>query len=195
MNTRRINEAIAALHGGGNNRHVVKEPGDTPADGGIPMEMLQERTEDDWGLWKVVPSKISRADVEATFGEYGVVPPEECIAYYLADCHLVDQVAAYGGAGAFIIPIPSDDPLGPLREYLAAWASLMALGYVPLGEYGDGYGPICLKQSTGTVVWFDHERLHPMPELKASALGAIEQPLHVSVAEYYAEVLGMKQTS
>ena len=166
-----------------------------PEDDGIPPEMLLERLEDDWGVWKIVPSKLNRKDIEDVFSAHGVSAPEECIQYFLADCHLIDQVQAYGENGASIIPIPSDNALGPLDEFLDSWAPLIALGYVPLGQYGDSYGPICLKQSNHKVIWVDHERLHSLTSLDADAVAALEQPLHESVSKYYAEVLGMNQST
>lgn len=189
MDTSSINSAIKCLVRNGYNVGVIKDAGCDTDDSGIPSEMLDSELEDDWGTWKVVPSKLTRNDVLSIFTEFGVSPPDELIAYFLADCHLIDQVGSYGEQGAMPIPIPSGNPLGPLRAYLAAWQPLIPSGYLPLCDYGDGWGPICYNFSNSAVIWFDHEQLHSLsrpPTL--TSLQSIERPLHSSLSDFFNEL-------
>ena len=189
MDTSSINSAIKCLVRNGYNVGVIKDASCEIDDSGIPSEMVDTELEDDWGTWKVVPSKVTSKDVVSVFAEFGVSPPDQLLAYFLADCHLIDQVASYGEQGAMPIPIPSDNPLGPLRAYLAAWQPLIPSGYLPLCDYGDGWGPICYKLSNSSVIWFDHEQLHSLSgPIPLTSLQSIERPLHSNLSDFFNEL-------
>ena len=58
---------------------------------------------------------------------------------------------------------PVEKPLKPIRELMKGWQPLIAAGYIPFAEWGDGWGPMCfdsVKRSPDgdcPVVWMDHE--------------------------------------
>jgi len=141
------------------------------------------------------------------FNEYGVKPPKPLIEYLKSDFHLIDQVNNEERMTS-LPHIPSDNPLGPMKELLEAWRPLITAGYIPIAEMEDGWGPICYKQSDGSITWFDHELLANLwylrppsfsqkiirrffpSERPPSTLTELEQPLSDDIDKFYRDTLG-----
>jgi len=180
-------ELLAAfVDANGHGRFPAKEEPFDPEDGGVPPAMWDGDPDGDGIVrWKSVPSGIDDAQLDALEEEYGVRFPS-ALRQYLT-------YAAILNVEKFLLPnVPSDNPLGPLTAGMDAWKPLIAAGFLPYGEYGDGYGPVCFDSQredgdAGRIVWFDHEELIALGEDLASdrdRLLPIAKPLFSSFEDH-----------
>ena len=83
-----------------------------------------------------------------------------------------------------------------LRKEIGAWQPLLAAGFVPFAEWGDGWGPMCFdglrRAADGDcpVVWIDHERLARLGKAMGEREAVLPwvQPLYDSCREFLADV-------
>lgn len=169
---------------------VAKEPPFEAVDGGAPPEMWKgQPDEEGWVEWTMLPSTVGDDDLDNLEREYGVTLPALLRAYFKTYFHMFDQVK--GPGFTFFIPVlPSDAPLKSFRQWLTAWRPLLSAGYLPVGTYEDGWGPICLDLASSPTdppaVWFDHEELFNLGEGSASQrnlLAPLQRPLFSSFRE------------
>lgn len=92
------------------------------------------------------------------FNGYGITPPQTLVEYMKAGFHLIGEVVNEERTISFP-ELQSDNPFKQMKMMLEAWDFLVKAGYIPIADTEDGWGPICYKQSDGSVVWFDHEEL------------------------------------
>jgi hypothetical protein len=128
---------------------------------GVPDEMRRgEWQQDDWVDWKLVPSRLTEADVTALEAELPFrLPPlfrAFLVTYFVLDMDF----------GEFSLPqLPSDDPLVEVRRYLLQ-PQLWRIGYAQFagGTCGD---PVCFDLHSPTpdgdfpVVAINHDRIVP----------------------------------
>jgi hypothetical protein len=188
-------------------RSVAKNLSYGPESGGVPPEMFNgDVDEDGWVEWKIIPSTLSETDIVAFFNGYGITPPQTLVEYMKADFHLIDQVLSEK-MDISLPEIASDNPFKKMKMMLEAWDFLVKAGYIPIAEMGDGWGPICYKQSNGSVVWFDHDELPslyapPKPSILTKFVKSLfkvqdtpitaeslEKPLYNSLDEFYEDAL------
>ncbi len=136
-----------------------------PEDGGAVPEMRVGNVDAEGGVgWRVLPSRLSAADVSTVEREFDLSLPLELKAYLLARTHLFDQVdSRKHGQLVLLCHTPFQAPLRPFRRALEAWRPITKAGYLPFAEWGDGWGPMCLDVGAAAagadeapVVWFDH---------------------------------------
>lgn len=172
-----------------------------PADG-VPLTMRAgEIDADGWVEWRVRPSTLGDDDVDRLEAEYRVQFPPAFRAFFQARFHLFDQVHSRRHDQLVLMPsVPEDDPLGPIRGSLAAWRPLIAAGYIPFAEWGDGWGPMCFdadrRDNDGDcpIVWLDHEALHalgPDGYEGRETLVPLARPLYASCREFLLDVFGV----
>ena len=178
---------------------------DEDDDAGVPRSMqVGPVNADGWVAWQMLPSTLTEGDVAAVEAAFGVAFPPVFRAYLLARFHLFDQVrSATHGQLVLMTDVPSRGGLAPLRALLRAWRPLIAAGYVPFAEWGDGWGPMCFdvrrRADDGDcpVVWLDHERLVPLGEAmrQRAAVEPWAQPLYGSCRAFLADVFGRAGTA
>ncbi|HYE20031.1 MAG TPA: SMI1/KNR4 family protein [Tepidisphaeraceae bacterium] len=172
-----------------------------PRGAGVPPEMhAGPVNEHGWVEWRMLPTTLTDADVVAVEREFGVTFPPLFRAYLLARLQLFRQVGSdRHDQPVLMTHLPSDRPLGPLRDLLTAWRPLIDARYVPFAEWGDGWGPMCFDaQARGAdgdcpVVWLDHERVIPMGEdavRRREAMEPLARPLYGSFREFLIDVFG-----
>ena len=80
---------------------------------------------------------------------------------------------------------------------MRAWEPVIAAGYVPFAEWGDGWGPMCFdterRAADGDcpIVWMDHEVLVPIGEERwrvRKKVLPLAQPLYDSCRELLIDV-------
>lgn len=65
----------------------------------------------------------------------------------------------------YLPEMPSDLPLKQIEFQLDVWKPLVDVGYIPFGDYEDGWGPVCFdimnrnENDDCPIIWFDHEEL------------------------------------
>jgi hypothetical protein len=173
-----------------------------PEDAGV-LPAMQEGAIDDegWVKWKLMPATARRDDLDALEAETGLRFPTMLKAYFLARCHLFDQLHAHehGDHLVFSLAVPHSQPLEPWRELLRDWSPLLAAGLLPVGQWGDGWGPIVVDlgqadvaPDDAPVLWFDHEQLFPLldgPTLERAALEPLRRPLYTNAADFVRDIL------
>lgn len=171
-------------------KDVAKDPPFAPEDGGVPREMWNGEVDPEgWVEWKMIESTITENDFSELEREFGHPIPAGVREYFLVPFfHVVDQVN--NGETLFFLPgMPADNPFGHFSRLVLGWRPLLEFGYFPFAEYQDGWGPICLKESDGTIVWFDHEEVVVDPStLTASFLAEREKPLSQSLMSFWTTV-------
>lgn len=170
-----------------------------------PLEIRGERlSTPDWVACRVLPSALAFPDVVALEQELGIQFPPMFRAYLLARFHLFDQVHAHHHNHQISWPpIPSRDSFRAVREYIRGWQTLIAAGYIPFAEWGDGWGPMCFdtarREPDGEcpVVWMDHELLHHIgPEACGNRANVepLARPLYASSRELILDVFTVPPT-
>ncbi|MEC7518612.1 MAG: SMI1/KNR4 family protein [Myxococcota bacterium] len=142
-----------------------------PEDAGVPPEMQVGPVDPEgWVEWGVRPSAVEARDLDALEADLGCALPTQLKAYLTSRAHLFEQVHSkrYGQL-IMLPPLPTREPLRAFRALLTGWLPLVRAGYLPFGEWGDGWGPMCIdlggvNADDGPVVWFDHERLISLGE-------------------------------
>jgi hypothetical protein len=166
---------------------------------GVPPQMWAgEVDEDGWVNWRMLPATVSADDVDLLERGLDLVLPVHLRAYLMARSHFFEETHShrYGGQqdrryGQLLsLPrTPSVNPLAAFRDVHDSWAFLRNGGYLPFGDWGDGWGPLCLdllaepgRIEDAPVVWFDHEVLtfSDSTTRERSALEPLAQPLYES---------------
>lgn len=160
-----LDRLYAAMSPGG----VQLEPLVDPEDRGVPPEMADGEVQPDGNVrWTMLPGTLGRdalAALEARTGSW----PDALVGWLLARHHLFDQLRT----SRHLVTLPSTPVHAPLRdveENLESWAPLVEAGWLPIGDFDAGAGPLCLDLRAPTadgdapVVWFDHEELFAIEE-------------------------------
>jgi len=132
-------------------------------DSGVPREMQGgDPDEEGYVEWKIIPSKINELEIRDLEKEYNIQFPDIYKAYLLSYCHLGLSIKI-GDRHVFLPEIPSDYPLKEIKSQLNNWRPLVNAGFIPFGEYEDGWGPVCFdaksKNNDYSIIWFEHEEL------------------------------------
>jgi hypothetical protein len=108
--------------------------------GGVPADMFDGDVNDEgWVAWRIIPSTLVRADVAQLEDEYSVHLPPLFHAYLLAGFQLFDQSHSSKHDQLILnTPVPSRDPLAPLRREISGWQPLTEASFIPFAEWGDG---------------------------------------------------------
>jgi len=167
---------------------VAKEEPFDPGDGGIPPEMwASDVNENGWVKWKLLESTLSEADTNELGTEYQITLPPQLREYLLSPFHCIDQIN--NGVRLTSLPsLPCDNPLKEIRKEWDTWKPLLQVGYIPVAEMEDGWGPVCFDSKNGTVVWFDHEELFRLDSESThytDELVKLRKPLHKDLDEFY----------
>jgi len=181
-------------------RHDVAR--EDPDDSGVPEDMHDGPVDDDGGVhWKVLPSVVGphhMRQLEQRLRSTGV--PLWLAAYAAARAHCFDQVQAQShGRHQVLLPdTPTLDPLRELFRLLDGWSALLDAGLVPVAQWGDGYGPVCVDMGAnpgatdGPVVWLDHEPLIHDLGLEGMSqrvrVMPLAQPLYPGMREFLTDI-------
>ena len=153
---------------------------------------------DGWVEWRMLPSRLTLADLLALEGELGVAVPTMLAAYLLARSHLFDQAhSRKHGQLVGLSAVPVQAPLRPFRRALKASPNVVRAGYVPFGSWGDGWGPLCIdvgafgaRVDDGPIVWFDHETAPLVEAAARDVMVGHAQPVSESFAAFVEDVFG-----
>jgi hypothetical protein len=163
-----------------------KPPYDTE-DGGVPSEMFASKiSKSGWVKWKFLESNLDENDIESLENEYAINFPALFRAYLTARFQLFGDIRK-GEYYLFLPSVPIDNPFGELRQYIDGWRYLIKYGFVPFGEFQDGWGAICFDtrnavgQSDCPVVWFDHELVRE--QMNAEQIESLAKPVFGSFKE------------
>jgi len=134
--------------------------------GDVPPEMRVGEV-DHWGWveWRVMPSAVTPADVDALEEEIGHTLPPSFRAYLMARAHLLDFGTRRFNNQLLLFGLPTRDPLGGLRDLLGECPAFLRAGLIPFGDFGDGWGPLCFDthrrgpDGECPILWLDHEDL------------------------------------
>ena len=168
---------------------------------GVPPDMqIGEVDEEGWVAWRVMASRVTEADLDAWEDHIGVSLPMWFRAYLGARAHIYDQLHAMSHKKQLIFmpATPTHDPLSEIRGLVEAWRPLLEAGYLPVAQWGDGWGPMCLDLRAGRpdeddfpIVWFDHEILGPLgPDTcrDRDAIAGHGEPLYASYRDFIHDV-------
>ena len=172
-----------------------------PEDFGVPQEMqIGEVDAEGWVEWRVLPSTLTKADVEAVEKDFNVQFPPQFRAYLSARFQLFNQVYSRRyDQQILMVDTPAGRPLRPLRDLLNSWQQLLDTGFIPFAQWGDGWGPMCFDSAKRgadgdcPVVWMDHEALIPLgPEQcrRRESVLPLAQFLYGSCREFLIDVFG-----
>jgi hypothetical protein len=170
-----------------------------PADWGVPPDMVAGPVDaEGWVPWKLLPSTVTGADVAALEREFGVTFPPLFRAYLMARFHLFDQVGSRRhGRSASLPTTRSHDPFRTIRNLLTGCRELIPAGYIPFGQWGDGWGPLCFDAARRAadgdcpVVWMEHEELVPLAPEEVGRREVVEplaEPLYDSCRDLLLDV-------
>ncbi len=79
------------------------------------------------------------------------------------------------------------------------WQPLFDAGFVPVAQWGDGWGPICFdttqRRDDGEcpMVWIDHEdiiSLDPGEYRQRDAVRLLMKPLYDSCRDFFSDIFG-----
>ncbi|WP_339324605.1 SMI1/KNR4 family protein [Paenibacillus sp. FSL W8-0194] len=126
---------------------------------GVPAPMKADDSQEEWSVWKLVPSTVSAEDISALEKEFGLTFPEWYKAFISTYHHYFDD-------------IPEQDTNEPLKNIRDMYNPLLCrLGYLPFAwdaEYGCiwcidvGSGP---DEDQQAIYEIDHEILFGMDEV------------------------------
>ena len=118
---------------------------------GVPAEMRRgEWEQDGWTYWKLIPSRLTEADVHALESELTFhLPP-------LFRAFLISYFVLGLDFGEFQLPrLPCDEPLKEVRRYLLQ-PELWRIGYAQFGRNVEG-DPVCFDlkapAADGDYLW------------------------------------------
>ncbi len=192
---------------------LKEEPAESDDDSGVPANMqVGPLDEDGYALWKPMRSGVTLEDVAMLESQVGARLPEQFLAYLKARCHLFDQMHAAkytetpGNKRLVMIPpIPKTNPVSPTMEHIANWKPLLSAGYLPVAEWGDGWGPVCMDlqnafnpELDAPLVWFDHEIIIPMGDEACRDRVRVSphaQALHGSFREFIEDIFQCSEGS
>lgn len=173
---------------------------------GVPKAMQSTAVDKEgWVEWRMLPSTLHEAEIAAVETEFGIHLPPLFRAYLSARFHLFNQVGSRKYQQQILMSdTPSRNPLKPLHDELSAWRPLIAEGYVPFAEWGDGWGPMCFDDSQRApdgdcpIVWFEHELLVDLRSEKyerRESVARLAQPLYSSFREFVTDVFVADEAS
>lgn len=172
---------------------------DDTASFGVPPEMqVGEVDEEGWVEWRVMPSTLREAELQAFENEFRVQFPPVFRAYLLSRSQLFDQVRSRRYEQLiFMTDTPAGKPLKPLRRLMEGWQPLIDAGFIPFAEWGDGWGPMCFdavqRRADGDcpVAWVDHEVLVPLgleEFRRRETVLPLMQPLYDSCRDFLRDI-------
>ncbi|QDU79222.1 hypothetical protein Pla110_09280 [Polystyrenella longa] len=167
---------------------------------GVPPEMQAGPINSDgWVEWKLADSTARIRDIRTLEEDFQFVFPESFINYLQAMCHLFDDVSSRKyDQQIFWEPLPLTNPLGSLRFLIAAWDDLIRADFIPVAQWGDGWGPICFDAKNKSepehpLVWFDHEylaRFKPHEMQNHAVIAHYAQPIYDNFNEMFDDLFG-----
>ncbi|WP_322903781.1 SMI1/KNR4 family protein [Paenibacillus campi] len=144
----------------------------------IPEPLLED---DDWAVWKPIPSSITNAQIEQLEQECKLQLPLRYRAFLQA-CHLLDwelpnRLTADGYAGgcrSFIFPtLDTAHGLSAVKRMLQEWSVFHDTGYIPFAIGEDGQGIVCfdtamlMDNGDCPIVWILLDTLYELPDASA----------------------------
>ncbi|GIO88846.1 SMI1/KNR4 family protein [Paenibacillus lactis] len=124
----------------------------------VPAEMKATDTDEEWSIWKLVPSVVSEADIRELEDGYGLTFPEWYKAFISTYHHYFDVIPEQ----------PVDEPLDNVRDMYNPL--LCRLGYLPF-TWDSEYGKIwCIDvnedagEDFGAIYEIEHEILFDLDE-------------------------------
>jgi hypothetical protein len=139
-----------------------------------------------WVKWKFLESNLDESAIEALENEYGIKFPALFRAYLATKFHLFGDIRN-GDYYLFLPSVPADNPLGELKRYIEGWKFLIKYGFIPFGEFQDGWGAICfdMRNAAGEndfpIVWFDHELVRE--DMSSAQIETLAKPIFDSFEE------------
>lgn len=170
---------------------------------GVPESLLED---DDWAVWKPVPSSISVTQVNQLEQEYRLQLPPLYRAFLQA-YHLLEwqfaNVESNGDMSArcssFIFPsLATDRGLSAIRELMEQWRELINEGYIPFAIGEDGQGIVCFdteqrdEQGDCHIVWITWDALPELDDESVSQRAQFQphmQPLFPSFEKMWDTVV------
>ncbi|MFD1888474.1 SMI1/KNR4 family protein [Paenibacillus wenxiniae] len=145
----------------------------------IPAPLLED---DDWAVWKPVPSTITKAQIDLLEQQYEFqfpLPYRAFLqAYHLLDWQLpnLPTTDGYpGGCSSFMFPsLDTEQGLCALEQLIQQWPIFQHTGYIPFAIGEDGQGIVCFdtvrKQPDGDcpVSWMMIDTLYELPDASAA---------------------------
>ncbi|MCH1925308.1 SMI1/KNR4 family protein [Shewanella sp. C32] len=121
---------------------------------GAPNSNAPVWAQDDWREWHTVASPLTATDIEAFEQQFAVALPQQFRQYLMACCHIFSEMPAASFAESiYIANTPSNAPLTPLTHIINSAARLLDAGYLPIGDWGLGYGPSVLMWANAAHNW------------------------------------------
>ncbi|MCH1918538.1 SMI1/KNR4 family protein [Shewanella sp. A3A] len=165
---------------------------------GAPNTNAPVWAQDDWSEWHTVASPLTTAELEAFEQQFAVALPQQFRQYLMACCHIFSEMPAASFADSiYIANTPSNAPLMPLTHIINSAERLLDAGYLPIGDWGLGYGPVCFdvgqrgaQLTDAPIVWFDHEQLAQLDDeqlQQRQSLAPLAQPLYSSFVACFAD--------
>ena len=138
---------------------VGKEPPSGVEDAGVPRAMWVDAPENGVVVWQPLPFVVSHEEACARAGLPTTTPAVVTAHLRTGLSHYIRDASSPDVPMFMLCPMPSDDPLGPWARMVEGWRPLVRHGLHPFAEYEDGWGPVCIDEHVGDVVWLDHKRL------------------------------------
>src|SRR3954465_6326514 len=144
---------------------LVGEPLGDPEDRGVPKAMQHGDVESDgYVRWRMLPGSLGAEALKPIEARTGPLP-SAFKEWMTARHHLFHQIRTT----RHLVTLPATPVHAPTRDLeqtIEAWGALVDAGWLPIGDYGGGAGPLCLdlrarrENGDAPVVWFDHEDLY-----------------------------------
>ncbi len=170
-----------------------------PEDAGVPPDMqLGAADAEGWVAWRNVPCTLAPDALAPLEARVGPLPPA-LDGWLCARHHLFGQVTTGAGHLLMLPTTPTDAPLRALEETIDAWGPLLGAGFLPIGDFDAGAGPLCLDLGARTpegdapIVWIDHEALFALGEdawADRAAVAPLARPLYASFEALLDDVTG-----
>jgi hypothetical protein len=168
----------------------------------VPERMRIGEWEPDVGYdWKILPGWMTeddRSDLEKRVGPI----PDSFWEYLSSRCQLFGEMHMNNGISVVLPITPVDAPLKDFCEQLEQYEQMIYAGYLPIGSYEDGAGPVCLdlenssSRDDAPVVVFDGEILpediHLGRPVSRNALEPLAQCLSPSFRSLVEELFSSK---
>ncbi len=152
----------------------------------IPLDMLGSKKwipeplleDDDWAVWKPVPSTITDVQMDELQQEFQLqLPPRYRAylkAYHLLDWQLLNRQTEHGYPGScssFMFPsLDTAQGLSEVKRLIQQWEIFKDTGYIPFAIGEDGQGIVCFdtfRQDTDgdcPIVWMMLDTLAELPD-------------------------------
>lgn len=127
----------------------------------IPVEMR------DGASWKFMESSLTEHDVQELEKELQITLPEDYKNYITTAAHMFCELEGNLDNFLFeddvdimftIVPQPYKEELKYIKELLKGNEILLAAGYLPLGDFDNGGGYLCMDlENDNQIVWLPHE--------------------------------------